>query len=300
MGSELVTHSQPDGGSSFSFDILCASDSQQSAAPIDVTEEMQVTEVMAVQESNKAEIPEPPKIEPQVTAADLIKILIVEDSEDSRFLLQEFLKKGPYEITFAENGRIAVEAVTSKTFDLILMDIQMPVMDGLAATRLIRELERKQGRTKTPLLALTSNARKADIELSLAAGCDAHVLKPISKMELLNTVRKYAPAQSTRVTPPLVELNIPHGLEDAAKRYISSKIEDMPRLMRYLEAGEFEQLRILAHDIKGIGTSYGFPNLTWLAGQIETAANEKNSTDLSNRMLELFRYTKDAAQMMST
>ena len=97
-----------------------------------------------------------------------------------------------------------------------------------------------------------------------------------------------------------MELNFPPGLEDAAKRYISSKIQDIPRFMRYLEAGEFEQLRILAHDMKGIGTSYGFPNLTWLAAQIECAANEKNSYDLSNRMLELFRYTKDAAHMMST
>ena len=291
MGSELATHSQPGGGCFFSFDILCGTDSQPAAAE---------PEVLDVAASRKVEIPEPAKMGQQPTAADVIDILIVEDSEDSRFLLQEFLKKGPYEITFAENGKLAVEAVASRIFDLILMDIQMPVMDGLAATRLIRELEQQQGRTKTPLLALTSNARRSDIELSLVAGCDAHVLKPISKIELLNTVRKYAPVQSTRETPPLLELNIPPGLEDAAKRYISSKIQDIPRLMRYLEAGEFEQLRILAHDIKGIGTSYGFPNLTWLAGQIECAAKEKNSADLSNRMLELFRYTKDAAHMMST
>ncbi len=291
MGSELVTQAQPGGGNSFSFEIACASDAQPAVAPAEVLE--------IPVEAKKVETPEPPK-EQQPAAADVIRILIVEDSEDSRFLLQEFLKKGPYEITFAENGKIAVEAVTSRTFDLILMDIQMPVMDGLAATRLIRQLEQQQGRPKTPLLALTSNARKSDIELSLGAGCDAHVLKPISKMELLNTVRKYAPVQSTREAPPLMELNIPPGLEDAAKRYISSKIQDIPRFMRYLEAGEFEQLRILAHDIKGSGTSYGFPNLTWLAGQVETAAKERNPSDLSDRMLELFRYTKDAAHMMST
>jgi CheY-like chemotaxis protein/HPt (histidine-containing phosphotransfer) domain-containing protein len=292
MGSELVTPAHPGGGCSFSFDIVCASDAQPAVA------RQQVPQVAI--ETKKVETPEPPKAEPQSTAADIIHILIVEDSEDSRFLLQEFLKKGPYEITFAENGKIAVDAVTSRTFDLILMDIQMPVMDGLAATRLIRQLEQQQGRAKTPLLALTSNARKSDIELSLGAGCDAHVLKPISKMELLNTVRKYAPVQSAREAPPLIELNIPPGLEDAAKRYISSKIQDIPRFMRYLEAGEFEQLRILAHDIKGSGTSYGFPNLTWLASQVECAAKERNASDLSNRILELFRYTKDAAHMMST
>jgi CheY-like chemotaxis protein len=128
-----------------------------------------------------------------------IRILIAEDSEDSRFLLQEFLKRGPYEVTFAENGKLALEAALTQTFDLILMDIQMPVMDGLTATRLIREAEAREGRAVTPLLALTAHTRKADIELSIAAGCNAHISKPISKVGLLETIQKYSPARQMPV-----------------------------------------------------------------------------------------------------
>ena len=251
-------------------------------------------------ESSELEGVAPLKVEYDVAETDLVRILIAEDSVDSRFLLREFLKKGPYVITFTENGKEAVEAARANQFDLILMDIQMPVMDGLTATRLIREMEQEQGLPETPLLALTANTRKSDIELSLAAGCNAHVLKPISKLELLNTVQKYAPIRVARPAPSMAEVNIPTGLEDAAKRYILSKKNDIPRLMRLLENKQFDQLRILAHDMKGTGTSYGFPNLTWLGGQMECSATEKNSAELSNQMLQLFRYARETAEMMTT
>jgi CheY-like chemotaxis protein len=112
------------------------------------------------------------------------------------------LKGGQYDLTFAENGREALEKARSQTFDLILMDIQMPVMDGLTATRLIRESEMQAGRTPVPLLALTGNARKADIELSLSAGCDAHILKPVSRLELLNAIQKYLRARTAPINAP--------------------------------------------------------------------------------------------------
>jgi CheY-like chemotaxis protein len=162
MGGEVCIQSEPGKGNSFAFDVR-------------LSPSLRTT--MAAQQA-----------QPQ-----LMKILVAEDSEDSRFLLQEFLRRGPYEVTFAENGKIALDAALSQQFDLILMDIQMPVMDGLTATRLIREAEERDGRAHVPLLALTAHTRKADIDLSLAAGCNAHVSKPISKSGLLETVQKYAP-----------------------------------------------------------------------------------------------------------
>jgi CheY-like chemotaxis protein len=127
------------------------------------------------------------------------RILIAEDSEDCRFLLQEFLKSAQFKLTFTENGKLAVETARAQGFDLILMDIQMPVMDGLTATRLIRELEVKEGLAPIPILALTGNTRKADIDLSLGAGCNAHILKPVSKPGLLTSIQQHLPI----TTPPV-------------------------------------------------------------------------------------------------
>ncbi|MCX5849314.1 MAG: PAS domain S-box protein [Deltaproteobacteria bacterium] len=121
-----------------------------------------------------------------------LHILLVEDSEDNRFLVQAFLKNTNYLIDTAENGQIAVEKFLSNTYDLILMDVQMPVMDGYTATREIRRLEREKKRKPTPIVALTAHALKEDMEKSLQSGCDSHLTKPIRKPILLETIRKFA------------------------------------------------------------------------------------------------------------
>ena len=127
-------------------------------------------------------------------------ILIVDDSEDNRFLLGAYLEKSSYELTFAEDGRSAVEMARSRAFDLIVMDIQMPVMDGLTATELIRQEAREQGRAEVPILALTAHARQVDIEASLEAGCNAHLTKPILKQRFLRAIEEhlYVPVQLAR------------------------------------------------------------------------------------------------------
>jgi signal transduction histidine kinase len=119
------------------------------------------------------------------------RILVAEDSEDNRLLVQAYLKAGPYHLTFEETGRAAVDRFASSDFDLILMDMQLPVMDGLAATRAIRSLEREQSAPPIPIVALSADASFEDIERSRVAGCDAHLSKPILKLELLKAIEKY-------------------------------------------------------------------------------------------------------------
>jgi len=120
-----------------------------------------------------------------------LNILLVEDSEDNRFLVQAYLKNANYRIDTAENGQVAVEKFLSNVYDLILMDIQMPVMDGYTATREIRRREQAEGRKPTPIIALTAHALKEDKKKSLETGCDAHLSKPIRKPILLETIRKF-------------------------------------------------------------------------------------------------------------
>ncbi len=121
-----------------------------------------------------------------------LRILLVDDSDDNRFLMAAYFKNTPHEVEMAENGAQAVEKFQAGDYDLVFMDMQMPVMDGYTATRGIRAWEREQGRRPTPVIALTAYALKDDMEKSLAAGCDAHLTKPIKKGKLLETVAAYA------------------------------------------------------------------------------------------------------------
>ena len=120
------------------------------------------------------------------------RILLVEDLADNRDIIDLFLKEAPYQLDMAENGAMAVQKFQTGMYDLVLMDIQMPVMDGLQATTAIRQWEREQHRTPTPIVALTANAFKEESDKSLAAGCTAHVTKPIKKQTLLQTIGQYA------------------------------------------------------------------------------------------------------------
>ena len=127
-----------------------------------------------------------------------LKILLVDDSEDNRLLVQSYLKKTPYEIEMAENGEIAVEKYTGNDYDLVLMDVQMPVMDGYSATRSIRQWEAEQGMTATPIIALTAHAFKEDGENSLQAGCNLHITKPIKKAKLLKIISGITKSEGKR------------------------------------------------------------------------------------------------------
>lgn len=121
-----------------------------------------------------------------------VNILLVEDMEDNRFLISVFLKALPYRLDLAEHGAAGVEKFQSGQYDLVLMDIQMPVMDGYEAVRLIRQWEKTQQRDTTPIIALTGNTREEDIEKAQASGFTAHVTKPLKKHTLLETIQRYA------------------------------------------------------------------------------------------------------------
>jgi two-component system sensor histidine kinase/response regulator len=106
-------------------------------------------------------------------------------------VIQAYLSKTSYRIDMAENGVVAVEKSTSGTSDLILMDLQMPVMDGYTATRTIRELEAALDLPPTPIIALTANGSSEDISKCLEAGFNAHLAKPIQHNDLLETIKTY-------------------------------------------------------------------------------------------------------------
>ncbi|MEG3639371.1 ATP-binding protein [Magnetococcus sp. PR-3] len=133
---------------------------------------------------------------PAATLSKPLRILVAEDSEENQMVVRSFLSNMPYEITIVENGLEALNAVKQDNFDLVLMDLQMPVMDGYTATAQIRQWELSQGQPKAPILALTAHALDKDREASHAAGCNAHLTKPIRKLDLLAAITEHTVIQS--------------------------------------------------------------------------------------------------------
>lgn len=120
------------------------------------------------------------------------RILLVEDSDENRMLVRHYLKDLSLVLDIAENGEEALKFYSINRYDLILMDIQMPVMDGYTATRKIRELENAKGeKSHLAILALSANALIEEREKSIEAGCDAHITKPVRKQELIEVLQVY-------------------------------------------------------------------------------------------------------------
>lgn len=117
-------------------------------------------------------------------------ILLVEDNPDNRMLIKAYLKKTPYSLDEAENGSIAVELFKQNNYDMVFMDVQMPVMDGHEATRLIREWEKTHDKNRTKIISLTAHAIREEIDKCMAAGCDSHLSKPIKKATLLSAIEE--------------------------------------------------------------------------------------------------------------
>ena len=121
-----------------------------------------------------------------------LEILMVEDSQHNRLIIQSYLKETPHRLEVAENGEAGLSMFQTGHFDLALMDVRMPIMDGYTATKLIREWERAQGLKPTPVIALKAQALKEDIENSVAVGCNAHITKPIRKASLMEAIHEFA------------------------------------------------------------------------------------------------------------
>jgi PAS domain S-box-containing protein len=255
----------------------------------------------------KAANPLPPA--PKPIAA---RILIAEDSLDNQFLLQAYLKGGPYAVSFVADGRAAVKEFQEGAFDLVLMDMQMPIMDGLTATRAIREIENRQGRRAVPIAALTANAHREAIQTCLSAGCTSHLSKPISKAGLLRAVEELlasAAASAPAPAPPPVTANetpapapqvvqvavpalvaVPEGLEALAPRYLSARRKELPEIVALLAASDFEQICSRGHNMKGTGRSYGFPDLTEIGASLERSAKHRDKEAIDKQLMRLSNY----------
>lgn len=117
-----------------------------------------------------------------------LSILLADDSTDNRLLITAYLKKSRYVLDEVENGQLALDRFMARSYDVVLMDIQMPVLDGYGAVSRIRQFEKANDRRRTPIIALTASALETDVQRAHQAGCDIHVSKPVKKSTLLKAI----------------------------------------------------------------------------------------------------------------
>jgi CheY-like chemotaxis protein len=145
---------------------------------------------------NRAKGPQPDASteskEPENSAAlHPLRLLLVEDSPDNQVLVSSYLKQTSHSLDIADNGAIGVEKFKNHPYDVVLMDIQMPVMDGYGATKSIREWERNHDLPPIPIIALTAYALKEETDKIFQAGCTTHITKPVKKTTLLEILRAH-------------------------------------------------------------------------------------------------------------
>jgi PAS domain S-box-containing protein len=223
-----------------------------------------------------------------------LNILLVEDSADNRMITLAYLRDTPHRVEVAENGAIAFEKFTGGHFDLVLMDRQMPVMDGLTATRAIREWEQADHRPPTPIVALTAAALKGDREQCMAAGCTAYLTKPIKQEVLLQAIKELgvgpplSPGKSSRKDRILVRAD--PKFADLIPEFLKNRRLDVSAMLDALDRGDFETVKRLGHGMRGSGGSYGFQAITDLGTALEQAAESVDDDASRKRVDELTSY----------
>jgi two-component system sensor histidine kinase/response regulator len=238
-----------------------------------------------------------------------LNILVAEDNEENRNIIQLFLKDKPFSIDWAKNGKEAVNAFKKKNYDIVLMDLEMPVLDGNSATRSIREWEKIQLKPRTPVIALTAHAFIRYQKKSIEAGCDAYLTKPVKKKTLLNTLVKYcsdASAEETRseesVTGDYQEqahtkndhiVILDAAFKDLIPKFMDFRQKGLQSMKIALKENDSEALRVLGHNLKGTAHSYGFVYMGEIGSIIESAAEDNDLQKISVNLTALEQHLKN-------
>jgi signal transduction histidine kinase/CheY-like chemotaxis protein len=236
-----------------------------------------------------------PASQPAPVRPDSLRLLLAEDNVVNQRVAIGLLEKAGHEVTLAQDGKEALAAFEGMTFDLVLMDVQMPEMGGAEATGLIRQRERAQG-GHVPIIALTAHALAGDRERCLAAGADGYVAKPIVPEELfreIDSVLRSSEASPVRPSKPasfdeeelLARVG---GREDIRREVIDLFLGDGPRLVNvireHLADGNVAGLCRAAHTLKGSAGNFGARGVVAAAQELENQAGHEDLT-ASRRLL---------------
>jgi CheY-like chemotaxis protein len=201
------------------------------------------------------------------------RILAVEDTPSLRALLELCLQRAGYTVELAEDGRSAVDKFVAEPYDAVIMDIQMPVMDGLTAVARMREHEESRGAEAVPILALTANTEPADLRRCLDAGFTATVRKPFGRAELLAALALHldAPAEPAPASDRIVVAADPE-FADLIPPFLDTCRREAELMRSALERRDYPAIVVSSHKLTGSGASFGFKPVSDECRGIEAAA----------------------------
>ncbi len=206
------------------------------------------------------------------------KILIVDDVQDNRKLISLILNRAGVETDEAENGELGLEKAMINDYDLILMDIQMPVLNGIEAVQQLRSFG-----NLTPVIALTANVMEHEVKHYLEMGFNAHLGKPINRMALSRELSRYLKKCEAE------KLSTPYDSEfqELKAKYLTSLKSQIPEIKVLIDEMNFSELNDLAHTIKGSAASFQFPELAKVAGRLELLAKngEREALELAKDLV---------------
>ena len=238
------------------------------------------------------------------------RILLVEDNEINQQVAYELLSQARFYVDIAGDGQQALDCLKQQQYDAVLMDIQMPVMDGYQASKKIRN---DLGLKALPIIALTANALLEDRQKTLEAGMNDHVTKPINPVQLMDTLIKWIPA-ARRALPPVPELDkiyeatptLPEGLQgmDVAaglkrlgnnhkayarllERFVTNQQDFAAELQAAVAAGDQELEARMVHTLKGVAGNIGAERIQQLAAELEQQVRQGNEAEAAACRTEL-------------
>jgi len=238
-----------------------------------------------------------------------LRILLAEDNIVNQKVAQSMLQKMSHRVDTVANGMEAIRALEKLPYDLVLMDVQMPEMDGFEATKHIRNPQSVVLNHEIPVIAMTAHAMKGDKEICLQAGMDDYITKPISLQSLIKVLEKWKITQQKEshfgviateglksTEKPLIFdkqalLERTMNDEKLVRKLISIFLKDLPKQMTALKEnvkkGDFENIKWYAHYIKGSSANMGAMALSTVAADMEKAAKDSLSDEINILMPEL-------------
>ena len=224
-----------------------------------------------------------------------LAILVVDDMEDNRKLIEHYLRNTPFTATFAKNGIEAIAAFNRDThIELILLDMEMPVMDGYTAARALASLMTHK---KVPIIAMTAHEGEREATKCLKAGCIGFLGKPVAQEVLMQVITEHiekkvscSPGSGENNISGEYVVHIDPGLKELVPRYLDNRHKDITEIRRFLAAGNLEAVRIIGHNMAGSAGGYGFPEIGKMGKEIERASLQAQTQEIGQWVAHLADY----------
>jgi hypothetical protein len=292
MGGRIRVESTPGCGSTFTVTALF---------------EVMPAEIQELLESSRGtSSAENPTTDALVRCEGRLRILLAEDCLESQELMALYVRGTPHTMDCAENGTNVVERFKEGGYDLVFMDLQMPGLDGYAATRAIRAWEELHGLPRVPIIVLTANTDGEAQRKSVLAGCTGFVAKPVKEATVLGVIQRYlaAPAKSlpsgqNEGQPASRGEGLEQNMEALRPKFVRNRRQDVTVLQSAITAQNAVLIRTIGHRIKGLAGSYGFETIGSVGGAIEQAALDRDFERVAaevQRLVEALREAEETCQ----